>query len=178
MEETVKKPVASIKDGSQVIALIGQSEEILDQKFLLIRDKDDRKTGTGILKYGLSGGGIEKDKDETPLTTGVREFEEESGEKIDPIRFELFGCYLKKRPNGLINNNYLWITLLDSKPKEYITNDPDEVSEVRSFTLSEILNLALKDCVHEGSIRLIFNFLNGTTSGSLNEPVTWNGFTF
>ncbi len=49
-----------------------------------------------------------------------------------------------------------------------------EVSEVRIFNLLEIINLISHELVHEGSIRLIFNYLNGKTSGSLNEPATFS----
>ena len=58
------------------------------------------------------------------------------------------------------------------------TNDPNEVSKVLILKLGEIIDLAAIGYVHEGSIRLIFNYLNKKTFGSLNEPTTFNGYTF
>jgi len=174
MEETEKKPVPP-KDGVQGIFMIGCSKKILNQKFVLVQDHDNRGTGTKIRKCGLPGGAIEPGEDE--WTAFLRETEEEIALVLQESSFEKIGCFTKLRPGGFTNENNLFKVRLDYSPK-CVTNDPKEVSKVHKFTLAKIIFLAQKGQIHEGSIRLLLHFLNGTTSGSLNEPVTWNGFTF
>lgn len=124
--------------------------------------------------YGVPGGGI--DPNETPLTAVLRElFEEVALEELENIKE--VGCFQKTRPNGLVNDNHLFVTKLDYQPA-CVTNDPIEVSRVCIFTFEEIIGLAEQGLVHEGSIRLIFHFLNGSKSGSLNEPVQYNKHIF
>lgn len=172
-EESIKPP----KDGALAIALIGQSEEIMDQEILLIQDADDR-FGDEIRRFGLPGGGIEN-SDKTIIKAIQREFEEEVGIRYKIILFKKFGCYSKKRENNFINENHLFVIKLNFLPEQqFCTNDTSEVSDIRVFKLKEIINLAKSGLVHEGSIRLIFLYLLGKKKGSLNEPVEWNGFVF
>lgn len=175
--EQITKTSPMVLDGALGVILVGISDFIFRQRFVLIQDRDDRKTGTGIRKHGLPGGGIETEKNETPKIAFIREVEEEIAEKLANHQPEQIGCFTKLRPNGYTNKNYLFRTVLDKTPK-CTTNDPDEVSKVVVYTLEEIIQLAQRGEIHEGSIRLIFHFLNETTSGSLDCPVSWNGYKF
>lgn len=167
-----------IINGALGIVLVGESLNPLSQKYFLIQDHDDRGRGDGILKYGLPGGGIETDKEETPLAALKRELNEEGALDLDKSSIiEEFGCFSKLRPNGSTNKNYLFIVRLNYIPN-CVTNDPNEVSETHIKTLGQIIYLASTNWFNEGSIRLIFHFLNGSRSGSLNEPISFNGFIF
>lgn len=165
----------SIKHGVQAIILIRKSKNVLNQEFLLIRDHDDRGTGTGIPKYGLAGGGIEEG--EYPEIALLRELFEEIALLLKLCSLKKVGRFRKLRPSGFINNNYLFVIELESAPI-LETNETSEVSEVIILKLSEIIELYQKDLVHEGSMRLICHYLNGDTFGSLNEPVAFNGYKF
>ena len=160
-----------IKDGVQVIVLFGVGQKIIDpyqMKFLLIQDYNDRGRGDEVKLWGLPGGGI--DEGEVPSKAAARELYEEAGLCIDGFSKE--GVFSKLRSNGLVNQNYLFSLSLGCEPK-LNTNDPLEVSRVKFFTLSEILNFAKEKQIHEGSIRLILLFLKGEKTSSLNEPVVW-----
>jgi len=161
--------------GVQAIVQVGFHSDYLKQQYLLVQDKDDRGTGNGVLRFGLAGGGIEKG--ETALQTICREVYEELGISITLDSFESFGCYQKQRVHG-INDNHLYYVVINSIPESLETNDPSEVSKVHVKTLEQIIELAHMDIIHEGSVRLLFNFLNGIRFGSLNEPATLNGYTF
>lgn len=164
-----------VKDGVQGLILVKNSNKILNQKVILVQDFDDRGRGDGIRLLGLPGGGIEFG--EKPEKSLQRELNEEINLFIKINSFQRFGCYTKLRPNGVTNNNYLFFArVLSFKKRE--TNDPKEVSCIKVLSLGKIIEKARMELVHEGSIRLIFNFLNGIKTGSLNEPVTFNGFTF
>jgi ADP-ribose pyrophosphatase YjhB (NUDIX family) len=167
METSVKKSNSIVKHGVQAIILIGMDQNIFSQKYLLVEDYDDRDRGDGIRRLGLPGGGIEKN--EIPHYSIVRELHEEVSLNIRKNFVEYFGCYQKKRPNGFINDNHLFIIRLINTPK-LKTNDPNEVSKVHVLTLREIISLSTKGFIHEGSIRLIVHFLNDKRFGSLNEP--------
>ncbi len=161
--------------GVQAIVQVGFHSDYMKQRYLLIQDKDDRGTGNGVLKSGLAGGGI--NKDETVLGAIYREACEELGIDIPVDSFKLFGCYQKQRIHG-INDNHLYYAVINSIPESLQTNDPSEVSKVHVKTLEQIIELAHKDIIHEGSVRLLFNFLNGIRFGSLNDPVTLDGYIF
>ena len=179
METQTTKPVISIpKDGVQAIIQIGECNSIYDllkQEYLIIEDHDDRGLGDGIRKCGLPGGGIEKD--ETSTIAILRELREEVAIDIKPGSLKKMGSFTKLRPGGFSNMNYLFYAKLDYRPQKK-TNDPDEVSKVHIFTFREIFYLARFGRFHEGSIRLIFHFLNGVRGGSLNEPAHFHGYTF
>ncbi|MEI7810214.1 MAG: NUDIX hydrolase [bacterium] len=171
---SVKPP----NDGVLAIALVGLSEEIIDQQFLLIQDVDDHGLGDGLRKFGIAGGGIEK-SDATIVAAMQREFDEEVGIKYKKVLFKKFGCYKKNRFGGYTNDNHLFIIKLNFPPNQkFSTNDTAEVSDIHVFKLREIISMAKAGMVHEGSIRLIFLYLLGIKKGSLNDPVTWNGYTF
>ncbi len=175
--EPIAKILSPIKDGVQGIILVKKAKSLLTQNYLLIQDHDDRGLGTGIRKLGLPGGGIEYQ--ETPDIALVREIEEESSLNLaqSSLKYEKFGCYTKMRSNGFPNDNHLFVIKLDYFP-ELKTNDPFEVSKVVVLQLWEIINYFHEGRVHEGSMRLICHFLNGTKSGSLNEPVSLSGTIF
>ena len=180
METQIVKPVISRpKDGVQAIVHIMGSNysihDLLKQEYLIIEDHDDRGLGNGIRKCGLPGGGIEEG--ETPIKALIRELFEEVGKDFKPDSFKKVGSFTKLRPGGFINNNHLFYTRLDYRPKKR-TNDPKEVSEVHIFTFREILYLSRFGRFHEGSIRLLFHFLNDIRSGSLNNPAYFHGYSF
>ena len=161
-----------VKNGVQAIILVNEGTNMFRQEYLLVQDHDDRKRGDGIKRLGLPGGGI--DEGETPYQSIMRELNEEVALDLKKNYLEQFGCYQKRRPNGCINDNYLFTSRLNYKPR-LITNDPNEVSEVFILSLIEIISLSAKSVIHEGSIRLIVHYLNGVRSGSLNEPAILNG---
>ena len=170
--------IGPIKQGVQAIVLIHQAKFLLNQKFLLVQDRDDRGTNTGIRKYGLPGGGIEE-FDRTSKRAIARELFEETAldQKISFRSLQKVGCFKKIRPNGLKNDNHLFLLKLDFVP-ELRTNDPAEVSKTHILELRQIIYLYQKGWVHEGSIRLIFHYLNGNKFGLLNDPVKFNQFCF
>lgn len=161
-----------VKHGVQGIILVNDVSNIFDQKYLLVQDYNDRGRGDGRRMVGLPGGGIEKG--ERPYQSLIRELHEEIALDLKKDFFEQFGCYQKLRPNGFINDNYLFVLKLNYVPS-LVTNDPKEVSKVVILSFREIISLSTKRLVHEGSIRLIIHYLNGSRSGSLNEPAVLNG---
>lgn len=172
--EKTKIPV--IKDGVQGIILVNKNDNIFEQKIILVRDFNDRGRGDGRLLLGLPGGGIERGEEIS--YSSLREiFEEASVSQKEMIYFEKFGCYEKLRPNGVTNNNHLFVALLNSF-NDRKTNDPKEVSEIVILSLGEVFEKARDGWVHEGTIRLIIHFLNGKKSGSLNEPVGYEHYIF
>lgn len=173
--EAQKKTASIIKNGVQII-YFQSGLTLLEKKVLLIRDKDDRGTGTGIIKYGLPGGGIEECED--PISAAQREMHEETGIYLLLRKLALFGIFTKERANGSINQNYLFCSENETQKKIFLTQDFVEVSRVENLFLSEILKLWFRGLLHEGSIRLILNWLNGINSGSLNKPVIWNDIYF
>lgn len=163
----------SIIHGVQAVVLVETAQNIFNQKILLVQDHDDRGRGDDTRRYGLPGGGIEPF--ETPTFSILRELREEVALELEELDLQEVGCFQKTRPSGLTNDNHLFVTRLNYTP-DCVTNDPAEVSKVCIFELCEIIdNYKL---VHEGSLRLIFHFLNGSKSGSLNEPVAWDAFIF
>ena len=181
METQIVVPVISKpKDGALGIILIGGSDEEmkhdpLNQRFVIIQDKDDRGLGTGLPKRGIPGGGIEEK--ETPQIALMRELDEEIGFKFEISSLKQVGCFQKNRMNGWINDNYLFSTRLNYEPILQ-TNDPREVSKVHISPFWEIINFMRAGRFHEGSIRLLFHFLNGTKKGSLNDMVNFRGFKY
>jgi 8-oxo-dGTP pyrophosphatase MutT (NUDIX family) len=171
--KTLSNPM--VKDGVQAIVLVGEVFNFFDQEYIMVQDYNDRGRGDGILMYGLPGGAIEPK--EIPEESIRREVKEEIAYFHSKSTFKKFGCYQKLRPNGQINDNHLFILRLNSCPS-LKTNDPNEVSKVHLLTLRQIINLAVKKEVHEGSIRLILKFLRGDNSGLLNEPIVFNGLSF
>jgi ADP-ribose pyrophosphatase YjhB (NUDIX family) len=174
MEKQILKPANSIIHGVQGIIQVGVNTDPLLQEYLFIEDRDDRGLGTFVCKCGLPGGGIEN---ETPKEAIIRELDEEVAIYFKDSSLKQVGCFQKKRSNGNINDNYLFFARLNYRP-DCKTNDPKEVSKVHIFSLGHIINLSTKNAVHEGSIRLLFHFLNGKTFGSLNEPAYWCGYEF
>ena len=174
MEKT-QKSSSIVKNGALGIILVGESEDLFNQEFIIVEDYNDRNRGDGIKMFGLPGGGIEKG--EKSYKGFLREMFEEISLDFKLCTFKKFGCYKKLRPNGLTNDNYLFVIRLNYVPV-LITNDPKEVSKVHILKLKDIIKLAEKGIFHEGSIRLIFHYLNGNKSGSLNEPVSFNSITF
>lgn len=174
MENSLKKNPMIIH-GVQAVVLVGTAQNIFNQKILLIQDRDDRGRGDNTRMYGLPGGAIEEG--ETPSVAILRELFEETSLKLQKGEIKKVGCFTKVRPNGLTNNNHLFAVELD-RVSQLVTNDPDEVSKIHILELQEILELATQGLVHEGSIRLIFHFLNKNQSGSLNEPIRWQKFCF
>lgn len=169
-------------DGVQAIVKVKSHRNYLDQQYLTIQDKDDRRRGDGIQMIGLAGGGTEilpSGIPETSLEAVYREVSmQEIGLEIDIKMFKFFGTYLKLRDGGKFNYNHLYVVELDYDPGELITKDPNEVSKIHKRKLHEIIHLAQMNRIHEGSIRLMFNFLNGNNTGSLNDPVTFKSYTF
>ena len=172
--KTLSNPI--VKDGVQAIVLVKEANNFLNQEYILVQDYNDRGRGDGIKMYGLPGGAIEN-KEVAEISIFRELFEEIAYESTSNCSFEKFGCYQKLRPNGQINDNHLFILRLNSCPK-LKTNDPNEVSKVHLLTFRQIINLAIKKEIHEGSIRLILNFINGIKSGSLNEPSFFDGIFF
>ncbi|MES2930954.1 MAG: NUDIX hydrolase [Patescibacteria group bacterium] len=160
-----------IVHGVQAIVMINSSYDILNQKYLVVQDANDRGTGTGIKKYGLCGGGIEIG--ETPLQAIKRELKEELCLKAKGIKS--YGCFQKERPSG-INNNYLFLVQRDRPPKFHGPNE--EVCKAHVLDFQSIIALAQTGVFHEGSIRLLLHFLNGTTTGSLDKATAFREFTF
>jgi 8-oxo-dGTP pyrophosphatase MutT (NUDIX family) len=175
MEEIKILSNSITKDGVLCIVLVKRGFGQFDQKYLLVQDYDDRGNGTGIRKYGLPGGGIEDG--ELPKEAIKRELFEEVALDLSINNFIEIGSFTKIRSNGLINKNNLFVATLNYFP-DLATNDPKEVSKVHILDFREIIKLAQNGWIHEGSIRLIFHFLNGTESCSLNEPVCFNGYRF
>jgi 8-oxo-dGTP pyrophosphatase MutT (NUDIX family) len=178
METINIKPVSIIHGVQGIIQVMGgdrSAQGILSQEYLIIQDHDDRGLGTGICKCGLPGGRIEKG--EIPIVALLRELREEVAISFEASSFNKIGSFTKKRPGGFTNDNHLFYTRLDYRPKKK-TNDPREVSEVYIFSFREILYLARFGRFHEGSIRLLFHFLNGIKSGSLNEVAHFYGYSF
>lgn len=173
--EQIKISSPIVKDGVQAIVLIEKVFNFFDQKYILVQDYNDRGRGDGIKMYGLPGGSIEEG--EIPEQSIKRELQEEIAFEKKQSTFEKFGCYPKLRPNGQTNYNHLFILRLDSCLK-LKTNDPNEVSKVHLLTFRQIVNLAIKKEIHEGSIRLILKFLKEERSGSLNEFIFFNGLLF
>lgn len=173
MVGTKKIPV--IKDGVQAIVLVGSARDILNQKIVLVQDFNDRGRGDGLRLLGLPGGGIEPG--ERPEKSLQRELSEEVALYVKRNSLKKFGCYTKLRPCGAINNNHLFVARLKSF-KERKTNDPNEVSRILVISLKEIIDKAHLGLVHEGSIRLILNFLSGKRSGSLNEQSHYGVYHF
>jgi 8-oxo-dGTP pyrophosphatase MutT (NUDIX family) len=172
--ETIKVLSNSVvKHGVLAIIFVGKASNPLDEKCLFVVDNDDRGRGDGRRRIGLPGGGIEIN--EKPHQAIIRELDEEVALIVEENSLEQFGCYQKKRPNGFINDNHLFVYKLNNIPNKLRTNDPGEVSKVHLLSLREIISLSAKGFVHEGSIRLIVHYLNGVRSGSLNEPAILNG---
>jgi ADP-ribose pyrophosphatase YjhB (NUDIX family) len=176
MEEIKILSNSIVKDGVQAIVMVEKAFNFLDQKYILVQDCNDRGRGDGNKMYGLPGGAIEKK--EIPEGSILRElYEEIAFNSSGNYTFEKFGCYQKLRPNGQINDNHLFVLRLNSCPV-LRTNDQKEVSMVHLLTLKEIINLAIKKQVHEGSIRLILKFLKEERFGSLNELVIFDSVSF
>lgn len=174
--ETVKILSNSIvKDGVQGLILVKNASDFRTQKSIFVQDFNDRGRGDRIRLIGVPGGAIEKG--ESPEKAIRRELGEEISLNIREYSFKKFGCYTKLRPGGVTNNNHLFVIHLSCFEKRK-TNDPNEVSNILDLSFGEIFYKARLGLVHEGSIRLILKFLKGERFGSLNEPVTFNGFTF
>ena len=176
MGQIKRKSNPIVKDGVQGIILVGKSENIFDQIYILVQDFDDRRRGDGRKMIGLPGGAREV-SDKSFKDALIRELYEEVAINFRKDRIQKVGSYSKIRLNGTINNNHLFVTLLDFTPK-LMTNDPKEVSKVQALTLREIIHLCLCGHVHPGSMRLIVHYLNGQKSGSLNEPATYCSIMF
>lgn len=170
-----KKTCPIVKDGVQGLIFVGVSKNILTQKIILVQDRNDRGRGDGIRLLGLPGGGIEEG--ERPVESLRRELFEEIALDGEVRSLKKFGCYKKRRPNGYINNNILFWAKVNYWA-EKVTNDPKEVSKIHILIIDEIIKMAQIGLVHEGTIRLILNFLHGIKSGSLNESVMFGGFAF
>lgn len=173
--ETNKNSIKPHKDRVLAIALVGQSEEVLDQQFLLIKDKNAHY---GIHRYHIAEGGI-KVSDSAMVSAIQRKFSEEVGTRYKKVLFKKFGCYQKKRSGGYSNQNHLFVIKLNFSPDEkFSTDDISEVSDMFILKLKEIIILARSGLLHESSMRLIFLYLKKIKTGSLNDPITWNGYTF
>lgn len=170
-----KKTCPIVKDGVQGLIFVGVSKNILTQKIILVQDRNDRGRGDGIRLLGLPGGGIEEG--EKPVESLKRELFEEVALNGEIRSLKKFGRYKKRRPNGYVNDNILFWVKVDHWG-EKVTNDPKEVSKIHILIIDEIIKMAQIGLVHEGSIRLILNFINGIRSGSLNEPVIFGSFVF
>ena len=162
----------AIADGVQVIVLVEHSADPLLQKYVFVRDATDRGTGTSICKYGLAGGAINTGESRDGAIE--RECIEELGLEITPVYHSSF---TKLRPGGYTNMNHLYFSYIPTPPS-LCTNDTDEVSGLEIFTLQQVIALYEKGLVHEGSIRLLFHYLNCSEEGSLNEPATFEKWTF
>lgn len=163
-----------IPKGVQLIGRISFEKNPLYQKFLIIQDRDDRGTKTGICKWGLIGGGLELG--ETKKEAIFRERYEEGG--INEGRIRQYGCYRKTRPTGYVNKNYVYYSSIGCSIQELRPVDIKEVSRIDVFSLGEIINLVTIGSFHEGSIRILFHFMNRTRYGSLDYPVTFMRHTF
>jgi 8-oxo-dGTP pyrophosphatase MutT (NUDIX family) len=159
------------KNGALVIPKVGDDIGLY-QKIKLVVDADDRGRGTGIRMMGLPGGGIEEG--ETPEETALRECEEEAG--FFPQKLEYFGCFTKMRGPGVQNLNHIFCVHAPSTELE--TNDPNEVFQIVTFSLGEILNLGLLGEVHEGTLRILLNYLSNKRSGSLSEKAYFLEYVF
>lgn len=174
MENQVKTLSPIVKDGVQNIIFIGEADNILDQRIIMVQDHNDRGRGDGIQMIGLPGGAIEP-TDESIEDAAIRELREEIACRLSSLK--KFGCYTKERKNGIVNDNHLFISHLDLFADRK-TNDPKEVSKILVLSIKDIIDayLVFRN-IHEGSIKLIFHYLNGSTSGHLNEQVTVGNIT-
>lgn len=174
METQVKTLNPVVKDGVQNIIFIGKADNILNQRIIVVQDYNDRGRGDGVRMIGLPGGAIEP-TDESIEDAALRELKEEIACRLSSLK--KFGCYTKERKGGIVNNNYLFISHLDLFADRK-TNDPKEVSKILVLSIEDIIDayLVLRN-IHEGSIRLIFHYLNGSTSGHLNDQVTLGNIT-
>jgi ADP-ribose pyrophosphatase YjhB (NUDIX family) len=162
--------------GVQVILQYEKSEDPLFQKYIVVRDINDRGSGTGVKKIGLPGGEI--DDIETYVHAGLREVHEETGlQSFHFTSLDFFGFYPKSRSNGW-NNNALLVGTVTHLPEKMITNDTSEVSEVLIMTLEEIIQSFHSGEFHEGSIRLILLHLIGVKERSLDLPVPFRDTQF
>lgn len=171
------KKIPVVKDGVLSIVFIGLlARDVLDQKIILVKDKNDRGRGDNILMLGLPGGGIEYG--EKPSEAIRRELFEETSLNGEIGSLSKFGCYTKYRPKeDVVNWNYLFITKVSGFCCRE-TNDQNEVSEICVYTIREIIEKAKNNMVHEGSIRLLIHFLNGKKFDHLNKPVKFGNEEF
>lgn len=174
METQVKTLNPIVKDGVQIIKLIGKATNFLDQKIVMVQDYNDRGRGDGVRMIGLPGGAIEQ-TDKSKKHAAKRESREEIASRSSSL--QLFGCYTKNRAGGVTNKNYLFVSY-ENEFKDRETNDPKEVSDILVLSIKDIIDayLVLRN-IHEGSIRLIFHYLNGSTTGHLNDQVTLGNIT-
>jgi 8-oxo-dGTP pyrophosphatase MutT (NUDIX family) len=164
------------KTGALGILKVGVNTPLL-QKIILTQDADDRGKNTGIRLLGLPGGGVEFG--EQPMDSALRELEEEVGISPENISyFRLFGVYQKIRTNNQINDNHIFVghcspLLVDT----LATNDPKEVSAVKVLTVQEILAFGL-NYVHEGTLRIILNYLKNKRDGCLSNVTRFAQYQF
>lgn len=174
METQVKTLNPIVKDGVQCIIFVGKAKSILDQQIVIVQDYNDRGRGDGVRMIGLPGGAIER-TDGSIEDAAKRELKEEIACQLSSL--QKFGCYTKERKGGVVNNNHLFVSHLNEF-EDRETNDPDEVSKILILSIKNIIDayLIFRN-IHEGSIRLLFHYLKGSTTGHLNDQVTLGNIT-
>lgn len=159
-------------DGVVAIIEVGFNENPLHKKVIFVQDKNDRGRNDGLLLSGLPAGGLE---DGESIFQGVkREVFEETG--ISSLVFLYhFGVFSKLRSFGINQNNVFVGRISDKNSENLQTQDKDEVKKVFVMSIEEVLSLGIKK-FHEGTLRILLNYLNDTKDGSLNKVTRFNNF--
>lgn len=117
------KPELDMVHGVQAIIMVESHHNYLEQKYIIVQDYNDRGRNDGILKYGLSGGGMYTGEHHKIAVHREVTREEIGGLDLDIEDFKKFGCYQKLRSNGLPNDNHLYVVKLDYIPNKKTTHN-------------------------------------------------------